>query len=156
VVILRSGLIMAEGIGKLVSLRCRDFLRALACPWIVQIFAFGLVGGIQLCVDWSIFVLLTHLGVDLALANILGRISGATLGFWLNGRITFAEKHRRLGAWQAVRFVVFWVGATLVSTVSVEFVRSHFDLHSAWMAKPLVEAILAVLSFFIAKFWIYR
>jgi hypothetical protein len=29
-------------------------------------------------------------------------------------------------------------------------------LQYAWLAKPVVEAVLAVASFFISRYWIYR
>src|SRR5690606_8590592 len=60
-----------------------------------QYFAIGIL---QLLVDWALFVAATALGLHAVPANLLGRISGAALGFWLNGRYTFAcEDGARLG-----------------------------------------------------------
>ena len=59
---------------------------------------FVLVGGVQVLADWAAFVGLSALGVPIAGANIAARAGGASLGFWLNGRITFADGgQQRLG-----------------------------------------------------------
>ena len=50
---------------------------------------FVVMGGIQLLVDTAVTIGLSRAGLALGLANLLGRISGAMLGFWLNGRFTF-------------------------------------------------------------------
>ena len=59
---------------------------------------FILIGLVQLGVDWAVFVGATALGVPTVPANVLGRVCGMLLGFWLNGRYTFAaDGDHRLG-----------------------------------------------------------
>lgn len=118
---------------------------------------FIVVGGLQLLLDWLILVLLTAAGVPVAPANVLARATAAVLGFWLNGRYTFAHGGQaRLGGRRLLRFVLTWGVLTLVSTLLIRFVSLHVTLHLVWLAKPLVEAVLAALSFLIARYWIYR
>lgn len=50
---------------------------------------YGLVGFIQLALEWLFFVAATVVGVPVAGANILARAVAAGLGFWLNGKWTF-------------------------------------------------------------------
>ena len=45
-------------------------------------------------------------------ANIAGRISGALLGYWLNGRFTFAGDEHQLGRTQLQRFIFMWLCTT--------------------------------------------
>ena len=45
-----------------------------------------LIGGVQWLVDWGVMVGLSHWGMPVEPANVAGRISGALLGYWLNGR----------------------------------------------------------------------
>lgn len=119
-----------------------------------QYLAFGLL---QLLVDWAVFVAATALGLDAVPANLLGRISGAMLGFWLNGRYTFAcEDGARLGWQRFRRFGVLWISMTIASTVLVHAVEQHLGLHSAWMAKPVVEGGLAMVTFFLLRRLVYR
>jgi putative flippase GtrA len=115
---------------------------------------FVIVGLIQLALDTSVFIAATALGVPVFAGNLLGRVSGAGLGFWLNGRYTFGKT--RLDRLHAARFLVAWVLLTSLSTVLVSAVAAHLGLHSAWLAKPLVEAVLAAINFVISRQWIYR
>ena len=78
--------------------------------------SFGLVGALQLLLDWAVFVLTSWAGLPTQLANLVGRIAGASLGFRLNGSLTF----RREGASTATphalrRFVIAWLLLTVVS-----------------------------------------
>jgi putative flippase GtrA len=119
--------------------------------------SFLFIGGCLVLVDWGVFVLLTAAGVDTSVANVCGRVVGALLGFVANGRITFgAAGAPRLGRHHFSRFVVLWLAMTLLSTWLVSEVATHLSLQVAWLAKPLVEGGLAVLSFFISRHWVYR
>ena len=107
--------------------------------------------------DWLVFVGLTALGVPAAPGNLAGRISGALLGFWLNGRVTFArDGTARLGWWRFAKFLLVWVPLTVVSTLAVTWVAISLGLAHAWLAKPLVEGVLAVVAFFLWRHVVYR
>ena len=77
------------------------------------------IGVVQWLLDWGVMVLLSHLGLVVELANVAGRIAGATVGFWLNGRITFASEDTRIGRRQFGRFLMMWMLSTLVSTWAI-------------------------------------
>jgi putative flippase GtrA len=115
---------------------------------------FVIVGLAQLAVDTSIFIAATALGLPVVAGNLLGRVSGAGLGFWLNGRYTFGQA--TLDRRHAARFAIAWSLLTVLSTVSVDIVAAHLGLHGAWLAKPLVEAVLAAINFMVSRHWIYR
>ncbi|KRG71638.1 GtrA family protein [Pseudoxanthomonas dokdonensis] len=117
---------------------------------------FVLMGLVQLALDTLVTVLLSRAGMPLAAANVAGRVSGAALGFWLNGRVTFARADSVLGRRQALRFLIVWLALTLVSTALVAGIGQHATLRTAWLAKPVVEVMLAGISFFISRHWIYR
>nr|MBP7597631.1 GtrA family protein [Pseudoxanthomonas sp.] len=91
--------------------------------------SFIAVGLAQLLLDWLVFVGLTALGVPAAPGNLAGRISGALLGFWLNGRVTFArDGTARLGWWRFAKFLLVWVPLTVVSTLAVTWVAISLGL----------------------------
>jgi len=113
-----------------------------------------LVGFAQLALDTGVFIGASALGVPVVASNVAGRVAGATLGFWLNGRLTFGKQ--RLDRGHALRFALSWVVVTVLSTVLVDAVHARLGLHRAWLAKPIVEGFLAVLSFLVSKHWIYR
>lgn len=128
---------------------------------------FLLAGGVQLALDWAVFVGLTAAGMPAAPANLVGRVAGALLGFVLHGRYTFAD-----GAGEAaiasdagrasprggrfLRYAVAWLSMTALSTWLVAGVAGQAGLHAAWWAKPLVEAGMAVLAFFVWRHWVFR
>ena len=114
-------------------------------------------GLLQLLLDWSVFVAATALGMPAAPGNLLGRSCGALLGFWLNGRFTFAsEGQKRLGWRRFARFLAFWLLMTAISTWLVSTVVGNLSLQLAWLAKPVVEAGLAAVSFFLLRHLVFR
>ncbi|HRN61457.1 MAG TPA: GtrA family protein [Luteimonas sp.] len=116
-----------------------------------------LAGLLQLLLDWLVFVALSALGLPVAASNVAGRVAGAMLGFWLNGRVTFARDGRaRLGWRRFLRFVAVWLALTLASTLLVGWIAAQLGLQQAWLAKPLVEGALAVVAFFLWRHVVYR
>lgn len=121
-----------------------------------QILLYALVGGAQLLVDWCCFVLLTMLKMDVVPANICGRVVGAALGFWLNGKLTFRHTGSRMGPRQAGKFLLSWLTMTGLSTSAVWGIGATVGIGGARIAKPFVDALLAAMGFLASKFWIYR
>lgn len=114
------------------------------------------IGLLQYVVDWGVMVTLSHFGLPVEMANVAGRVSGATLGFWLNGRITFANDTGTLGRRQLQRFLLLWLVMTALSTWAVGTVEDVAGLQWAWLAKPGVELVLAGMSFMVSRHWVYR
>ncbi len=101
-------------------------------------------------------VALSHHGLSVELANIAGRVSGALVGFWLNGRITFADENTAVGQRQLLRFGLMWLLTTAISTWSMGAINQYAGLKWAWLAKPGVEILLGALGFLLSRHWIYR
>ncbi|GAB6195518.1 GtrA family protein [Lysobacter xanthus] len=118
--------------------------------------AYLTIGLVQWLVDWALVVALTHAGMAIEPANVLGRIAGASLGFWMNGRFTFGGDETTMGSTQFTRFVVMWIATTIVSTWSLGVIDQYVGLHWAWLAKPAVEFVLGVVAFLLSRHWVYR
>ncbi|HDS1656077.1 TPA: GtrA family protein [Stenotrophomonas maltophilia] len=115
------------------------------------------VGLVQLLLDWLVFVSTTALGAPVVPANIAGRLAGMLLGFWLNGRYTFAEAGaHRLGWKRFARFFGLWLLMTAASTLLVSVLDHSLGLQYTWLAKPLVEGSLACVSFLMMRYVVYR
>ncbi len=114
------------------------------------------IGMVQWLLDWGVMVGLSHLGLAVEPANIVGRISGATLGFWLNGRITFAGDGHGFGRRQLMRFGLMWLLTTLASTWALGAIDEAVGLKWAWVAKPAVELVLGGVGFILSRHWVYR
>ncbi len=115
-----------------------------------------MIGGIQWLVDWGVMVGLSHLGLPIEPANVAGRISGAMLGYWLNGKLTFAGDDTALGRTQLQRFVLMWLFTTAISTWAIGSIDDWFGLKWAWLAKPGVEAVLGLIGFVLSRHWVYK
>ncbi|PBJ81694.1 hypothetical protein CMZ84_16080 [Lysobacteraceae bacterium NML93-0399] len=114
------------------------------------------IGLLQWLVDWGVVVGLTHVGLPVAPANVLGRITGALLGFWLNGKWTFAGDRTTVGTTQFQRFMVMWVTTTLLSTWAMTQIDDVLGLKWVWLAKPAIEIALGIVGFFVSRYWIYK
>jgi putative flippase GtrA len=115
-----------------------------------------LIGGLQWLVDWGVMVLLSHFGMRVVTANVTGRVAGALLGYWLNGKLTFAGDDTAIGRTQLARFIIMWIGTTIVSTWSLGVIDQYAGLKWAWLAKPGVELCLGVVGFVLSRHWVYR
>ena len=115
-----------------------------------------MIGGVQWLVDWGVVVALSHFGLGIAPSNVIGRICGAMLGYWLNGKVTFAGDDTAVGRRQLLRFVAMWLCTTTISTVAITHVDDVFGLQWAWLAKPVIEATLGVAGFLLSRYWVYR
>lgn len=123
----------------------------------VQSLRFLIAGLTQLCLDWGLFVAFTALGMPTVIANPLARCCVVGFGFWLHGVYTFAEAgESKLGRRQLARFVPSWTLLTLLGTLALDVITRGFGLHVAWLAKPAVDAALAVLSFFVMRGWVFK
>ncbi|HDS0950341.1 TPA: GtrA family protein [Stenotrophomonas maltophilia] len=120
--------------------------------------AYIVIGLLQLLLDWLVFVAATAAGLPVVPGNIAGRVAGMLLGFWLNGRITFADAQgrQRLGWRRFARFLPLWLLLTAASTLLVATADQALGLQYAWLAKPLVEGALAGVSFLLMRYVVYR
>lgn len=121
-----------------------------------EIIAFVLVGGIQVVVDTLVFIALGALGMPVFIANVAGRLAGASLGFVINGRVTFASPDGHgLDRGALVRFIITWATLTALGGLALVQVEHGFGLAATWLAKPMVEAFLAVLGFVSLKYFVF-
>ena len=122
-----------------------------------QALLFLAIGLVQLALDTAIYIGLTATGLPIATGNVAGRIAGACLGFWLNGRYTFADGGKaRLRRRHLLRFIVAWCALTVMSTYLLALIVDGTSLHISWFAKPLVEAVMAAIGFVVWRQWVYR
>lgn len=121
--------------------------------------AYVLIGLFQLGIDWLFFVGLTWASTPVEAANVLGRITGALLGFWLNGRLTFKDQTAASGGLSKVHFSKYWIAWILVTTLStfgIHLIHRYGGLEWTWLLKPIQDFLLAGVGFLISKHWIYK
>ncbi|HET6545498.1 MAG TPA: GtrA family protein [Rhodanobacteraceae bacterium] len=114
------------------------------------------IGVLQWLADWAVMVVLSHFGWAIETANVCGRVSGALLGFTLNGRITFGGGRNRPGWGAFARYGAMWLISTVISTLAVGAIGASHGVHAAWLTKPGVDAVLGIGTFLVSRYWIYR
>ncbi|HTL14863.1 MAG TPA: GtrA family protein, partial [Thermomonas sp.] len=65
---------------------------------------YAVIGLLQWLVEYGLMVALSQWVMPVEPANVIGRLCGAILGFWLNGKWTFAGDHTHVGRRQLLRF----------------------------------------------------
>jgi putative flippase GtrA len=120
-----------------------------------EMVGYAIVGLTQLAVEWGLFVAATALLVPVPVANVAARIAGASLGFWLNGRFTFARSGAVLDRRALLRFATSWAALTVVGTVAVTAIEAAAGLRATWVAKPVIDVLMAGVGFLASKYWIY-
>jgi len=118
------------------------------------------VGGFQYLLDAGLYTLLISNGITTAPANISSRATAAGLGFLLNRYLTFKQRKEtlmRIGA-SLFRFVLFWGVMTVASTAAMLWAEVSWgdETSRRIIAKLLVEAVLAVISYLVSRYWVFR
>ena len=117
---------------------------------------YAAVGLLQWLVEYAVMLALSHWVMPVAPANVAGRISGALLGFWLNGKWTFAAEGHQLGRRAIRRFLVMWLVLTTLNTAAVDIDDHYAGLAAAHSRKPLADVLCAGLGFLSSRHWVYR
>ena len=122
-----------------------------------QALLYLVVGLAQLALDVALFSVMFFAGFSVLPANVSGRIAGACLGFWMNGRITFASSGKaRLGQRRFARFAAAWLVITALSTLAMLAAHSLLPRSEVYLAKLIVELVCAAIGFVVARQWVYR
>ena len=114
------------------------------------------IGLLQWVVEYGLMLALSEWVMPVAPANVIGRIFGAALGFWLNGKWTFAGDDTHVGRRAFVRFVLMWLALTVLNTWIVHAIDAHCGLRVAQMLKPLADITSGLLGFVLSRHWVYN
>jgi len=121
---------------------------------IVQIVLFVIVGGLSTVTDTLITTMSYRYTKYLALSVLLGYISSLLIGYISHKKITFKSKHINKSSLK--RYVVAAVGAYFVSLFIVWAFMIALRVDDAFVPKLLSIPIVALLSFVVLKYWVFR
>ena len=121
---------------------------------------FVLVGGFQYLLDAVMFGILISTGLGTLPSNVASRATAAATGFLLNRYLTFGKRNDSVQHFSAslARFLIFFIAMTVLSTgliLLLENVVGDNDKQRI-IYKLAVEAVLAVISFFLSRNWVFR
>ena len=117
---------------------------------------YAAIGLLQWLVEYLLMLALSQWVMAVEPANVAGRVAGAVLGFWLNGKWTFAGDGTHMGGRAALRFAAMWVALTVLNTWAVAWLDDMFGLRAAQLLKPLADMASGGIGFLLSRHWVYR
>lgn len=118
--------------------------------------SYAVIGIVQWLVEYGLMLALSEWVMPVEPANVIGRLAGACLGFWLNGKWTFAGDDTHVGRRALRRFVLMWIGLTVINTWVVHLIDAHFGLRMAQLLKPAVDLSSGAIGFLLSRHWVYN
>lgn len=117
---------------------------------------YAVSGLLQWALEYALVLALSQWLLPIAPANVIGRVGGALLGFWLNGRWTFAGPGHELGRRTALRFALVWIAMTAMNTAWVGLIAHLAGLRTAQLLKPVGDLLTSGVGFMLSRHWTYR
>lgn len=117
-------------------------------------------GAMQYCLDILLFSFGVFLGFSIERANISSRVVAGCIGFLFNGvyvfkTISLASDDFALYFISFLKYVLLLAATTLISTLMIKLLCLHVSA-DVIIFKIIVEILLAILSFLIQKFIVFR
>lgn len=121
-----------------------------------RLWRYLLVGGVVYLADLAIYAAMVHLAPNAyLLANGMGKIAGAALGFVLHRRFTFSGAQR-----DGIERQVLSYAGLLLLNLALSSVMLWFALvvvgADALLGRVAVDAIVILVSFVGMRMWVYR
>ena len=117
---------------------------------------YAVIGIAQWLLEYVLMLALSEWVMPVEPANVIGRIAGAMLGFWLNGKWTFAGEHTHVGRHAALRFGAMWLVLTVFNTWLVASIDHRAGLRMAQLLKPGADLLTGGIGFLLSRHWVYR
>ena len=118
--------------------------------------SYAAIGLVQWLVEYGLMVVLSRWVMPVEPANVIGRVVGACLGFWLNGKWTFAGDGTHVGRQAAARFVAMWLALTVLNTWIVAAIDDRYGLGLAQLLKPGADLVSGGVGFLLSRHWVYK
>lgn len=117
---------------------------------------YAAIGVLQWLLEYGLMLALSEWVMPVAPANVIGRVCGAMLGFWLNGKWTFAGDDTHVGRRALRRFVLMWIALTAMNTWLVHAIDVHSGLRMAQLLKPGADILTGIIGFALSRHWVYN
>ena len=118
--------------------------------------SYAVIGIVQWLVEYGLMLALSEWVMPVEPANVIGRVVGDCLGFWLNGKWTFAGDDTHVGRHAAVRFVAMWLALTVLNTWIVAAIDDRYGLGLAQLLKPGADLVSGGVGFLLSRHWVYK
>lgn len=114
-----------------------------------QLFRFGLVGMANTALAYGVFALCLYVGLNYALATLLGGLAGMLLGFRLTGSLVFENRDPS----RIVPFAGVFIALYLLNVAIQRALHGHLN---AYMAGALATGVSFLASFGLNRWFVFR
>jgi putative flippase GtrA len=124
---------------------------------LLELNKFLFVGMIAVCLDWGIYLTLTHFfGVGAALSKLLSYLIGTIFAFITNGLLVF---QKNLAPTNFLKHLLLYTFSLLANTWIFVALESNFDsdsLISVGVALLTATFVSTVINFVGMRFWVFQ
>ena len=114
-----------------------------------RFFKFLLVGILNTLFAYTIYALLITIGLNVNLALFLQYIAGVLWNFKTTGALVFKNSDNKL----LLKFILSYFFTFLLNSVLLKFLISYVN---GYIAQAVLVMPIAVISFLIFKFWVFK
>ena len=115
-----------------------------------------MVGAVVYACDILVFLLVIAIDESMYLAgNIVGKIVGALVGFFLHKHVTFSWKQRDGTAQQFVSYMLTLGANIVLSSALLWFAVEQAGMYEP-VAKLIVDVVTIVIAFVLSRWLVYR
>lgn len=121
-----------------------------------QMMRYGIVGGVVYLSDFAAFAaILWFMPNAYLVANVIGKATGALVGFILHRHFTFSWDHKDEAGRQALSYLLLFATNLAISSLMLWLLVDTAGVN-AFVAKIFVDILVIASSFLAARLWVYR
>ncbi len=122
-------------------------------PLIKQLISYGIIGGISSGLDFCVYVILTHIGINELIANLISVNIGIACSFIFNSIITFKMTDKKLK--RGIKFFLVGYCGLGLSTL-ILFIGTKVFYINEIVVKLISIFIVALFQFILNKLITFR
>ena len=121
-----------------------------------QMMRYGIVGGVVYLSDFAVFAAILWFMPDAyLLANVIGKVTGALVGFVLHRHFTFSWEQKDKASRQAISYLLLLAANLAISSLLMWLLVDSVGAN-AFIAKIFVDVVVIAVSFVAGRLWVYR
>ena len=121
-----------------------------------QMMRYGIVGGVVYLSDFAVFAAILWFMPDAyLLANVIGKVTGALVGFVLHRHFTFSWEQKDKASRQAISYLLLLAANLAISSLLMWLLVDSVGAN-AFIAKIFVDVVVIAVSFVAGRRWVYR
>jgi putative flippase GtrA len=121
-----------------------------------QMMRYGIVGGVVYLSDFAVFAAILWFVPDAYLvANVIGKVTGALVGFVLHRNFTFSWEQKDKTSRQAASYFLLLATNLIISSLLMWLLVDTMGAN-AFVAKLFVDIVVIATSFVAGRLWVYR